>query len=811
MPVEDALIRQAQPYMLAAKAKSIIQKEITKGCEPFIYPNPVEIEPVYVPFGVLKDNPVICNLAKYPEILDWTRLQIWISPHQKFDWNKSELFLKQLQSLRHRIGFEITGNEERIYLYFLCKRDDVHLIKGAFRGEFEFCELSTSDFLWKSCSEKGQDIVFNDYFPFPPYSHLLTRPDEIKISPFRAIVSCLSDIASPSFGIFQALFQPVSHCNNWHRNIQALLDFEYQIKLLSNMNALQRYQQQSPSGDLHQMASNMVFKAHNDKPFFATALRVAVAGKETINKQHLNTLSSIVNLFQHGGRPLDFITHEDYFSKFDLKQIKEMFLHGITYRPGFLLNSQELSSIVHIPSFGQDEPRGLPVDILVNLPMETTSLSTGTKIGSCPYAGVLIPVCIPDKIRGRHTHLIGRSGMGKTCLLEHMILDDAKNGHGVAVIDPHGDLVEKLIDLIPEQLVDRIIYFNPGDIAWIPLWNPLARLQGQEPSRIADDLVGAIKNVVTGWGDRLEHLLRNSFYALLQLQDKTLLDVYNLLSKNSEESTLLKKEIVEIIDNISAEQFWKEDFAKYKNEDLSPPKHKLSKLLISSGSVSYMLSQPENAFDFRRIMDEGKILLINLSSVGSEVREILGCFILSLLHLTALGRSNIPITKRKQFHIYCDEAHRFITDAMEDLIAETRKFGVSLTLAHQYLSQFSQRKTDAISNVGSTIIFNVDTKDAKYLLKDLRGKMKVEDMISLGIGEAIARIGLEVVRVNTPKPFDQSSKSFRDEIIKKSRASYYKPVNEVKRMLKNRDKKWEQPYTPLTSTNDTEKFTYDEF
>ena len=818
MAVEDALIRQAQPYMLAAKAKSLIQNEIRKGCEPFIYPEPLALEPIYEPFGSAEDlnnddNKVLYNIEPYPDIMYWKRLQIWVSPHQNFDWNKSELFLKQLQSISHRIGFEIAGNEEKSYLSFLCHHDDEPLLKGAFRGEFEFCELSSVDFLWKCCSEKGLNIVFNDYFPAPPYSHLLTCPDEIKTSPFRAIVSCLSEIEAPSFGIFQVLFQPVSPFHNWHRNVQAMRDFEYQIKLISNMNALQKYQQQIPSGDLHQMSSEICLKAHNDKPFFAVALRVGVIGNDEISKNHLITLSSVVNLYQHGGRPLNYINETDYVSQLNLKQIKEMFLLGTNYRPGFILNSQELCGLVHIPSFNKNEPRKFPMDTLISLPVEQSLLSTGTTIGTCPYAGITIPVCIPDKIRGRHTHLIGRSGMGKSCLQEHMILDDAKRGHGVAVLDPHGDLVDKLLDLFPAELVDRVIYLNPGDPNWIPLWNPLELLPGQEYSRVADDLVGAIKNVVTGWGDRLEHLLRNSFYALLQIQNTTLLDVYNLLIKKSDESKRLKSEILKIIDNVSAERFWKEDFDRYKDDDLAPPKHKLSKMLIS-GTVSWMLSQPVNAFNFRQIMDEGKIILINLSTIGSEVREILGCFILSLLHLTALGRSNVHISQRKQFHIYCDEAHRFITNAMEDLISETRKFGVSLTLANQYLSQFSQKKTDAISNVGSTIIFNVDTKDARYLLKDLGGKVKIEDMISLGVGEAIARVGLEVVRINTPMPLESSSRSVRSEIIQKSRERYYKPVHEIRKMINNRSGRWDQTFTPLTPADNDfkpEQFEYDEF
>ncbi len=227
----------------------------------------------------------------------------------------------------------------------------------------------------------------------------------------------------------------------------------------------------------------------------------------------------------------------------------------------------------------------------------------------------------------------------------------------------------------------------------------------------------------SGWGDRLEHLLRNLIFSLIHLPKGTFLDISNLLRNKSEESKHLRREIIKVIDNETVRQFWRFDYQKYGKDDFGPPRNKLSKLMVSN-TVALMLSQPESLFNFRKIMDEGFILLVDLSKLGSMVRGILGCFILSLLHLTALSRSSISVNQRKQFHIHCDEAHRFMTDSLEDLIAETRKYKVSLSLAHQYMSQFGKRKTDAFSSVGSTIIFNVYSRDANYLIKDLQNKVK---------------------------------------------------------------------------------------
>jgi hypothetical protein len=226
-----------------------------------------------------------------------------------------------------------------------------------------------------------------------------------------------------------------------------------------------------------------------------------------------------------------------------------------------------------------------------------------------------------------------------------------------------------------------------------------------------------------------------------------------------------------------------------------------------------MLSQPESLIDFRRVMDEGMVLLVNLSNLGSEVREILGCFMLSLFHLAALGRSDTPVKDRKQFHIYADEAHRFLTEALEDLIAETRKFGVSLTLAHHYLSQFGIQKVDALSSVGTTIIMNVDSKDARYLCKDLQGLVQYKDLISLEKGEAIVRIGTEVVRVKLRGPLKVPKRHFKDVIIKRSLRLYYKPVDIVRDLIRQRAAPWEHPISPpaLLGHEKIEEFVYDEF
>lgn len=805
--------------MMAARAEALLRQEVAKGCSPDIMTGPVALEPRYLPFteapellsGQVHDNPVPEALFKPGELV---RTQIWLSPEEEFSWLHSELFLKQLGSASHRIGFEILGNVQGIRLQFLVHHRDLPILETAFRGHFERCELSAPSAVHSAgiTGERGDEITFLDCYPPPPYSHLLTRPDELKITTYQSLVVALMGIEPPATGFYQALFQPVNARHCWHRNVRVLLDIEYNLKLISGVQLPQRYLQQAPSGDLHHMARELETKAHNDKPLYALALRIGVASPGKDGSDHVKVLATFLNLFQHGGRPLKYVTDKDYSAVLSRDTITEMFTIGATYRPGFLVNSAELTGPVHIPPAEILEYHNPPLPVLETLPVRNANLHSGTPIGTCVYAGIEQPVCIPLDVRSRSTHIIGKPGTTKSTTMARMVLDDIDKGIGVAVLDPHGDLVEALLCLIKEKHVERTIYFDPGDPNHVPIWNPLKKSAGQDLSRTADDLVAAIKSVVTGWGDRMEHLLRHGLYALLQLSDSTLLDLSNLLRRKTDESERLRKEILDVVDNQTAYLFWKNDFNRYSNEALDPPKHKLSKLLVA-GTVSLMLSQPESLIDFRQAMDEGKVLLVNLARIGSEVREILGCFMLSQFHLMALGRSDTSAANRRQFHIYADEAHRFITEALEDLIAETRKFGVSLTLAHHYLRQFAARQIDALSSTAATIIMNVDSNDARHLTKDLQNLVHRDDLITLEVGEAIARIGTDIIRFKTHGPLQIPERNFKAAIIKRSQDLYYKPVHAVQSAIRQQDNRWNRTFSPLTAakTGDVEEFFYDEF
>ena len=823
-PRETAIVAQVPSHALAARLEAVQGMEITKGCEPALCSQTVALEPAYAPLRLgqgMKDESgrssvVIEDVTSGQDLV---RLRMWISPERVFQWARCESFLKQLSSVSHRRLFEIAGNRDGISLSLGCHRSDVPNIRIAFEAKVEHCMITpqrkavfdrTSDTVWSG-------IRLQDYLPEPPYHHLLTRPDELQDSPLEGIIAALVQVSPPAVGMYQVVFQPVRPAHDWHQNVQLLTDLEYLGKQIGNLGIIQRYAQQIPSGDLHQTAGKLESKAHNDKPFFVAALRIAVAGSAD-SVADIQSLTTPVNLFQHGGRPLRYLTEKDYGEILAPDQIHLMLSRGLTYRPGFLLNSDELAGLVHVPPANLLERWEVALDFLEPLASIDLDLSEGTPIGTAAIADVEQLVCIPPRVRRRHIDIIGRPDMGKSSLLESMILHDILQGHGVAVLDPHGDLVARLLCLIPKEAVARTIYFNPGDPDWVPLWNPMSRIPGQDIGRMSDDLIAVFKSFVTGWGDRMEHLLRHGIFGLKHLEYTTFLDLSDLLRTGTRESKEMRELLLQVVQNEVAQQFWRYDYEKYRADEFGPPKHKLSKLLVG-GTSALMLSQPYSKFTFRRIMDDGMIFLADLSSnLGTEVRGILGGFILAIMHAAALSRSDTAPENRKAFHVYLDEAHRFVTDCLEDMLVETRKFGVSLTLAHQYMRQFTRDQMDALASTGSTVAFNVARQDAEYLSKQFQKSAKPDDFSALDLREALVRIGTVMTKIRTLDRPLASEVNFKDEIIEQSRRKYCLPAEKVQEMIRHRHRGSRETFSPLvpdsaetTAGVSPKERSYDEF
>ena len=778
MSFEEAIIAQAKPFIARSRIQHLIGEEISKGCLPDLHPTPLELEPPYrCLHQELAQYRNTSSVALPPRTSTTTpsRHQIWISPKQSFNWNRAELFIKQLASIKRPIGFEISGNRTGIELSILAHPVDIPPIQTSFTGIFENSLLTATQEtgLCSRLAEEPCCLEVQDFFPPPPYFHLLTSFEELKSSPQESLLCALHELPKNRIGFYQCLFQPASPYNNWHQNVELLHDLEYESKLQTSIGSQYRSPQQLPSGNLQGTAMEVDRKAHSDKPFYFATVRIGLTSDMPHYPGELSTLTTFMNVFRHGGKPLQTTSSTTFKEQFSNTQLKDMILLGKSYRPGFLVNSRELAGLVHLFPIKCATDRDIPSPLLETLTIKNDNIQSGTLIGVCEHAGRLQPVHIPPATRDLATHLIASSGMGKSTIMINMFLQDIKAGQGAVFIDAHGDAIQNLLGLIPESEMDRCIYFNPDDPEWIPLWNPLQLSTNAQAHVLADNFVSAFERVSRDWGDRLATILRNGIIGLAECPRSTLLDLFNLARRKTDESEELRHLVVENATDDSVRNFWDKDFLKdYREADLTAVKHKLTRLM-PGGTIKAMFSQAQNRIDFRTIMDEGKILFVDLAPLGADSRKLLGSLILTLFHTTALSRHDIPPQERRRFAIYADEAHLFVSaDAIESIVTQTRKFGVNLCIANQYTSQFRSQQVDALSSVGTTIMGRLDAKDSRFFIKDLQGKVEVDDLTSLERYEMIARIGIEVVRIKTLPLSNQFNESTRTKIIEQTHANY---------------------------------------
>ncbi|MFA4999932.1 MAG: type IV secretion system DNA-binding domain-containing protein [Patescibacteria group bacterium] len=335
--------------------------------------------------------------------------------------------------------------------------------------------------------------------------------------------------------------------------------------------------------------------------------------------------------------------------------------------------------------------------------------------------------------RRRHMYLIGKTGMGKSTILENMIVDDIRAGHGVAVVDPHGDLAEKIIEFIPSERIEDVVYFNPSDINFPIAFNVVEQVEPHLRHLVASGLIGVFQKLwADSWGPRLEYILRNAILAILDFPGSTLLGVVRMLSDKN-----YRKRVVANIKDPVVKAFWEREFSGYADkfaaEAVSPIQNKVGQFL-SSSLMRNVIGQVRSSIDIRDIMDKGKILIMNLSKgrIGEDNSALLGAMMITKIQLAAMSRVDVPEKERRDFYLYIDEFQNFSTDSFANILSEARKYRLNLILAHQYIEQLSEKVKPAVfGNVGTMVIFRVGAADAEELVKELTPTFTEEDIVNL--------------------------------------------------------------------------------
>ncbi len=335
--------------------------------------------------------------------------------------------------------------------------------------------------------------------------------------------------------------------------------------------------------------------------------------------------------------------------------------------------------------------------------------------------------------RRRHMYIIGKTGMGKTNLLEHMVVQDIQNGHGVAYVDPHGDTAEKIIKAIPPSRINDVIYFNPSDQDFPIAFNVMEKVNPEYKHLVTSGLIGVFKKIwADSWGPRLEYILRNAILALLEYPGSTLLGVTRILVDKK-----YREKVVEKITDPVVRSFWIDEFSKWNErvlqEVISPIQNKVGQFL-SSSLIRNIVGQTKSSFDIREIMDNRKILILNLSKgrIGEDNSALLGAMMITKIQLAAMARVDIPEETRKDFYLYVDEFQNFATESFANILSEARKYRLNLVLANQYITQLQEEVRDAIfGNAGTLITFRVGAVDAEFMEKEYEPVFMMNDLVNL--------------------------------------------------------------------------------
>ncbi len=382
--------------------------------------------------------------------------------------------------------------------------------------------------------------------------------------------------------------------------------------------------------------------------------------------------------------------------------------------------------------------------------------------------------------RRRHMYVIGKTGTGKSTMLANMAINDLRNNEGLCVIDPHGDLVETLLNYIPSHRINDTIYFDPSDPERTVRLNLFEGNNVVHRELIASGIVSVFRKLYSySWGPRLEYILRNALLTLLKSETARLSDIVDMLTDSK-----FRAEMVEKLDDPILKNFWTNEFDvlqdKQRNEAIAPILNKVGQF-VSSPLIRDVVNARKSSFSIEEAMDQGKIVLVNLSQgkLGEDNATLLGAMLITKIQLAAMARVHIPEEERRDFYLYVDEFQNFATESFTKILSEARKYRLNLTLANQYIAQVPEEVQKAIfGNCGSIVSFVMGADDAQVFNKEFGDSYTSEDLVSLGKYQIINKIAINN-QISSPFPaqtlaISKSNNSNKDKVLRSSRERYAK-------------------------------------
>jgi hypothetical protein len=715
--------------------------------------------------------PVIAEDENEPEahiLIRDSLVELQTSLPAKLDISREafDQFLSNLSLCREPIGFEVLGVHGQVFTQFAASEGDISQVRRQLQAHFPEATFlqrtGTLDAAWESCD--GDEVFAVEFglereFMFPLASG--------KIDPFIGIVGALAELQPGELGLFQVLFQPVQH--PWADSIMRSVTHTDGKPFFVN------------SPELTAAAGRKV-----QRPLFAAVVRIMArtATRERLIDITRDLAGSLRVFAQPQGNALIPLQNEGY--PFE-NHIEDVLLRQ-TRRSGMLLNSDELFGFVHLPASAVRSPVLLRDAGKTKAVPSIACQSQGILIGENFHAGQTTSVRLNADQRVRHTHIIGASGTGKSTLLFNLLQQDIQNGEGLAVLDPHGDLIDRILAVIPENRIHDVVLVDLSDADFPVGFNILSAHSDLEKNLLASDLVSVFRRLATSWGDQMDTVLQNSILAFLESsRGGTLSDLRRFLNEPPYRAEFLKT-----VQDPEVRYYWEKVFPQLSGgKSIGPVLTRLQDF-FSQKPLRNMVSQPENKLDFADIMDSGKIFLAKLPEglCGEENIYLLGALLMSKFQQIAMSRQAQKLSARRDFWLYIDEFGHFITPSMAKILEGVRKYRLGLTLAHQDLHQLQgdPKVASAVATHPCTrIVFQVSDDDAKKLSEGF-SFFDAQSLKSLGKFQAIARVERSDFDFNLQvQPLtaldDGQAEVRRQAVIDASRARYATPRAKVEALL----------------------------
>ena len=692
------------------------------------------------------------------------------------------------------ISFEIISIKKNIYFYVWLPAHLRNFVESQIYAQYPVAQITPSpkDYALKKINQSviqtaELSLTNNENLPIKTFMNF-------EVDPLSGITAALSKIKDNNEEIWiQILTRPIA--DDWHKKGSRLVS---KIKGESlTLSSLIKTPFQTPEEQTNINLSERdrsrikAIESKNTKLGYKIKIRLVYLGSdETLASLRMQGLVGAFKQFNTTDLN-GFQQKKSSFTK-DLQEYKQRSFTDA----GFILNIEELASIYHLPHTSVNTPGivwalSKTAEPPSNLPTpQNTSPKQLSCFGLTNFRNSNLSFGSLRSDRDRHLYVIGQTGTGKTGLLELLSLADIQNQEGYAIVDPHGDFAINNLNSIPKSRLKDVIYFNPADADFPIGFNPLEVTDSRQKVNVTSDLVGVMKRMFDSWGPRLEYILRYTILALLDNPGTTMLDITRLLTDKSFRKRMLKN-----VDDLVVLNFWKTEFNNWPNsfqtEAVAPVLNKVG-AFTANPIIRNIIGQPKSSFDIRKIMDEGKILILNLSRglIGEDNANILGAMIITKIQLAAMSRADIiDIKDRRPFYLYVDEFQNFATDSFAVILSEARKYALFLVLANQYISQMPlEVKSSVFGNVGTIISFRVSPDDAPFLEKYFAPEFEAYDLIQLANRSFVASMTIKGEKVpafsGTTLNLPTIQENYLKQIIASSRQLYGKPKEVVEEEIK---------------------------